>query len=380
MGNAISTIIVGADRSRRHRRRALRPLQGQVVSARTAGRRPCDRGHRSSPASAPSRPPARLPGTPTSSGPTRRTAPAFEQVPTRVRLEFSDDMDPALSTVTLREGDGAGTSLELASGRTRDRAGGNGAGLADAGGRDAPGGRSTFRVVSRDGHPVVGTLEFVVRASPRTGLGEPARTTAPRCSPNPARATEPGPSDGGSRWTRSRRTTTRPGPSSPSAWEPCSCCSSWRVARSCGWSVGTGTREPLASTGARSACLAPAGGRGCPDGLVALVATGLTGGLSPLGIDGLPDPGTLTRVGLPTVQVIRDLAAMVTVGALVLAATCVPPPAGSREAAPWVRRGGGWWRGHSCRPPCGQWPASPWSRFVYSDASGSAIGRSGVRQ
>ncbi|WP_301799251.1 cytochrome c oxidase assembly protein [Nocardioides sp. ChNu-153] len=57
---------------------------------------------------------------------------------------------------------------------------------------------------------------------------------------------------------------------------------------------------------------------------VALVALGLTGGLAPLGIVGLPDPGWLTRLGLPAVQVLRDLAAMVTVGALAMAAWCLP--------------------------------------------------------
>ena len=111
--------------------------------------------------------------------------------------------------------------------------------------------------------------------------------------------------------------------------------------------------------------------------LVALVATGLTGGLSPLGIEGLPDPGILTRVGLPTVQVIRDLAAMATVGVLVLAATCVPPQTGDREASTGSGASDGWWRGRSCRPPCGQWPSLTLIAFVYSDASGSAIGGPG---
>lgn len=66
---------------------------------------------------------------------------------------------------------------------------------------------------------------------------------------------------------------------------------------------------------------------------VALAATGLTGGLSPLGIDGLPDPGAVTRVGLPIVQAIRDLTAILTIGALVLVATCVPPEPGTEESA-----------------------------------------------
>jgi cytochrome c oxidase assembly factor CtaG/putative copper export protein len=110
--------------------------------------------------------------------------------------------------------------------------------------------------------------------------------------------------------------------------------------------------------------------------LVALVATGLAGGLSPLGIEGLPDPGALTRVGLPTVQAVRDLAAMATVGVLVLAATCVPPQAGTTK--------------HTLGPArrrlvvCAQLSATVWAvaslamvAFAYSDASGRAIGEPG---
>jgi cytochrome c oxidase assembly factor CtaG/putative copper export protein len=109
---------------------------------------------------------------------------------------------------------------------------------------------------------------------------------------------------------------------------------------------------------------------------VALLATGLTGGLSPLGIAGLPDPGALTRVGLPAVQVARDLASMMTVGVLVVTATCVPPPAGveARSLGPARRRMMAW----------AQLSATVWAvaslalvAFVYSDASGSAIAQTG---
>ena len=40
---------------------------------------------------------------------------------------------------------------------------------------------------------------------------------------------------------------------------------------------------------------------------VALLAAGLTGALAPLGVEGLPDPGAVTRVGLPLVQALRDV-------------------------------------------------------------------------
>jgi cytochrome c oxidase assembly factor CtaG/putative copper export protein len=58
----------------------------------------------------------------------------------------------------------------------------------------------------------------------------------------------------------------------------------------------------------------------------AVAAAAATGGLTVVGGTGLPDPGAVTRVGLPVVQAVRDLAMALTVGALVLALTCVPGP------------------------------------------------------
>ena len=49
-----------------------------------------------------------------------------------------------------------------------------------------------------------------------------------------------------------------------------------------------------------------------------------TGASAPVSTPGLPDPGAWTRVGLPVTQLIRDLAAMVTVGSLVLVAGVLP--------------------------------------------------------
>jgi cytochrome c oxidase assembly factor CtaG/putative copper export protein len=132
-------------------------------------------------------------------------------------------------------------------------------------------------------------------------------------------------------------------------------------------SPGAGAR----STGVRTLLAAPA-----VMVLVALVATGVSGALSPLGIAGLPDPGALTRVGLPTVQVIRDLASMVTVGVLAVTATCVPPQTkGAALGLGWARRR---------LMAVAQLSATAWAAaslalvaFAYSDASGSAIGAPG---
>jgi cytochrome c oxidase assembly factor CtaG/putative copper export protein len=57
----------------------------------------------------------------------------------------------------------------------------------------------------------------------------------------------------------------------------------------------------------------------------ALALLWTTGGLAPLGVPGLPEAGPATRVGLPLVQGVRDLAAAATVGLLVVAAWCAPP-------------------------------------------------------
>lgn len=109
---------------------------------------------------------------------------------------------------------------------------------------------------------------------------------------------------------------------------------------------------------------------------VALLAAGLTGALAPLGVEGLPDPGAATRVGLPLVQTLRDVSAMATVGALVLAATCVAPSPGSDEK----RLTGARLR----LVAVAQLTAAVWAvsngalvALAYSDASGAALGSSG---
>jgi len=61
--------------------------------------------------------------------------------------------------------------------------------------------------------------------------------------------------------------------------------------------------------------------------LVALVLLGANGSLAAPS-EGLLDPGTLTRYGLPAARAVHDVAASVTVGLLVLAAWAVAPDAG----------------------------------------------------
>ncbi|MDP3891218.1 cytochrome c oxidase assembly protein [Nocardioides sp.] len=57
----------------------------------------------------------------------------------------------------------------------------------------------------------------------------------------------------------------------------------------------------------------------------ALVLLASIGGFDAVDVPGLPDPGAATRVGLPVLQALRDFAAALTVGLLVLTAFCVPP-------------------------------------------------------
>jgi len=61
--------------------------------------------------------------------------------------------------------------------------------------------------------------------------------------------------------------------------------------------------------------------------VAAFVAAGLTAlsGARPLEALGLPDPGPLTIYGLPVVRAVTEIAAVLTVGALLLAAFLVPP-------------------------------------------------------
>ena len=78
-------------------------------------------------------------------------------------------------------------------------------------------------------------------------------------------------------------------------------------------------------------------------------------------VPGLPDAGPLVRWGLPLVRAVHDVAAALTVGLLVLAATIIPErtahePPGHRHAAGPSARGrrlGGRrrWSGSSCPSP-----------------------------
>lgn len=116
-----------------------------------------------------------------------RDGATLRELPAEVRLEFSDDMDPGLSTVTLRGGDGGSTPLDLTNGTQPTVLA---AAVPDT---LAPNDGTTtrwtvtFRVVSRDGHPVAGSSTFVVRTplSPRTSPDSSPPSAEDTASPGP---------------------------------------------------------------------------------------------------------------------------------------------------------------------------------------------------
>jgi cytochrome c oxidase assembly factor CtaG/putative copper export protein len=60
-----------------------------------------------------------------------------------------------------------------------------------------------------------------------------------------------------------------------------------------------------------------------------VIPAGLLGGAFTVPIEGLPDAGSLVRFGLPIVRAIHDVAAAITIGLLVVAATIIPEARGT---------------------------------------------------
>lgn len=87
------------------------------------------------------------------------------------------------------------------------------------------------------------------------------------------------------------------------------------------------TVEPAASPPVRPARSATIGLVLSGTAVAVLIAAGLTAltGARPIASLGLPDPGTLTTVGLPAVRVIAEIAMSLTVGSVLLAAFLVAP-------------------------------------------------------
>ena len=99
----------------------------------------------------------------------------LEDAPREVRLEFSEEMDPGLSAVTVRVGDDEPAALELRGGANPTTLVAVVPNSLRAAARGTTGWRTAFRVVSADGHPVAGAVDFVVR----TGEGAGAVAAGP---------------------------------------------------------------------------------------------------------------------------------------------------------------------------------------------------------
>ncbi|UER55464.1 bifunctional copper resistance protein CopD/cytochrome c oxidase assembly protein [Kineosporiaceae bacterium SCSIO 59966] len=126
-------------------------------------------------------------------------------------------------------------------------------------------------------------------------------------------------------------------------------------------------------------------GRAAPVGLLALIlgtpavaiaALAATTG-TPAPLPGLPDAGSVTTWGLPAARAVRDVAAAVTVGLLVLSATVLPSAAGSdpdllagarRTAARFAAIGATVWA----------WAAAAVIAFTYSEAAGLPLSAPGT--
>jgi methionine-rich copper-binding protein CopC len=99
----------------------------------------------------------------------------LEDAPREVRLEFSEEMDPGLSAVTVQLDDDDPAALELRGGANPTTLVAVVPNSLRAAARGTTGWRTAFRIVSADGHPVAGAVDFVVR----TGEGAGAVAAGP---------------------------------------------------------------------------------------------------------------------------------------------------------------------------------------------------------
>ena len=115
----------------------------------------------------------------------------LHEAPRDVRLEFSDAMDPGLSTVTVQVGNATSPPLEVTGGgQTTVLVAAIPSAMRPEDGTTT---RWTvrFRVVSRDGHPVVGTTTFVVRA-PKSATLSATPGASPTTQDPASRGSDPG--------------------------------------------------------------------------------------------------------------------------------------------------------------------------------------------
>ena len=201
--------------------------------------------------------------------------------------------------------------------------------------------RISYRVGSADGHPITGTLTFTV-----TAAAETTPPDAPSTTPTPvATSVDPhegmnhadhpgdGHAGGGVRCRKRRRAAVcgrgcrggrraRRGPVRRAGSTPAS-------GRADG---GGGGARTVMATATRASSAGPSTrrwGSAAVAALLVVLVVGLLlgGGGSATPVAGLPDPGALTRWGLPVAKAILDGAVAVTIG-LILLAALLPAPGG----------------------------------------------------
>lgn len=127
---------------------------------------------------------------------------SLSELPPEVRLEFSDEIDPGLSTVTLRDTEGASTPLDLANSTNPTVLLAAVPDTLIQADETTTRWTVTFRVVSRDGHPVTGSSTFVVRtpesasASQNPSPPPAADPASPEPRPDPSTTSDPEPLGG----------------------------------------------------------------------------------------------------------------------------------------------------------------------------------------
>lgn len=127
----------------------------------------------------------------------------LERAPRELFLEFSEEMNPALSIVTLAVDGGDSTRLEVDNGRSPSTLVATVPAAAVAEADEATRWRAAFRVVSADGHPVAGETSFMV-LSANSSDDEPgaSRTPAPQSLESDPKGSPPEPEEieGGVPW------------------------------------------------------------------------------------------------------------------------------------------------------------------------------------
>lgn len=117
---------------------------------------------------------------------------ALDRAPREVRLVFAEPVNPRLTQVAVTDGQGQRIAVPAATS--------NGVQVVQPLTLPGPGRYAvSYRVVSRDGHPVGGVVRFTVSTAPTAALSAPAATTT-AAAPGSRPASGTAPSTAGRSW------------------------------------------------------------------------------------------------------------------------------------------------------------------------------------